>query len=194
MTNQRTYIRGIANSIRDPELRAQRIFFAEPTFALTGLGDVEFDIKHRISDHFRCDFRSVAFCGSAHLGFSPTKDSEFSPGASDLDVAIIDNVVFQDVWRDLVALSQGFNNLSVFGSEPEASEKIAELRDMLSKRGLIHSHNLPRGEPFDKDRAFFQILSRAYTRLFSGISVSFYMNEYAFAWKQNASIQQILRM
>src|SRR3569623_1109473 len=106
-TNERwNYIRTVANSIGDPELRAQRIYFAEEPFAFRGRSDADFDIRHRISRHFECDFLDVAFCGSAHLGFSPIKDTVFVPGKSDLDVAIIDHNLFQNVWRDLVRISR----------------------------------------------------------------------------------------
>lgn len=193
MSDRRSYIREIANSISDREQRAQRIFFAEQAFALLKNGGAEFDIKQSISHHYQCDFRSVVFCGSAHLGFSPTKDTDFRPGDSDLDVAIIDHNLFQAVWRDAVNATRAFNDLSVFGSEPNATRRVTEFRDMMFKRGLIHAHNLPRGEPFDQDRRFIDRLSARYTRLFKTISISFYMNEYAFAWKQDSSIQHIIR-
>jgi len=82
------YIRGLAGKYKEPLARAQRVFLEEPSFAIQGKKDVEFDIKERISNYFSVSFRSIATCGSAHLGFSPHKQKEFSQGESDLGVII----------------------------------------------------------------------------------------------------------
>ena len=193
ISTPRQHIRALANSISDPELRAQRIFFGEPPYAFRDKLDKAFDIKQRVSEHFQCDFRSVAFCGSAHLGFSPTKDTSFLAGSSDLDVALIDTSLFQMTWKQLVEYSKAFNDLTVFGSEPAASRKVNDIHVMLAKRGVLHLHNMPRGDIFDKDREFLRRISRDYADMFGEITISFYMNEYAFSWKQDSCIQQILR-
>jgi len=194
MTEQRDRIRSIANSIKNPEERARRIYFGEKTFALRDNEGAEFDIKSRIADYFKCDYRNVVFCGSAHLGFSPSKDTNFSPSNSDLDVAIIDGYLFHEVWKNLVEYSRAFSDLTVFGSDPGAIQRASDLREMLSKRGVIHLHNLPFKGFFLADRHFLDDVSKRYASLFEKISVSFYISEYAFAWKQNSAIQDMLRI
>lgn len=191
--SRRDEIISLATKYREPHERARRIFLEEPSFALTTKKEFEFEIKSRISAHFNVQFRSIVFCGSAHLGFSPHKDTEFVPGASDLDVAIIDMGTFQSVWMLLVEATRAFTDLSGFRTFPNPDKIIEEVRGMMVRRGLIHLASMPTSRKLDYHRIFFDQLSKPYREVFSKINVTFYMNEYAFCWKQNSALVTLLR-
>jgi hypothetical protein len=190
--NQRNRIRSIASEFRDPELRARRVFFDEQSFATAQHKAEEFQIKSRIATYFDTSYRSIVFCGSAHLGFSPTKDKDFVAGSSDLDIAIINHELFQYVWTELIKSTRGFSDLTRFSRGSTGLDQVDLIRDMMSKRGLIHLHDMPAWPLFDTHRDFLRGFSESYLGLFSNISVSFYINEYAFCWKQSSSLQEIL--
>lgn len=191
---RREYIRQLASKDREPLRRAQRVFLEEPSFAITGKKDYEFDIKQRVSNYFSVPFRSIAFCGSAHLGFSPHKNTEFRPGGSDLDIAIISMNAFQDAWATLVETTKAFTDLSGFPpSKKKDIDTPTSVREMMSKRGLLHLDNMPKCERFDNDRTFLDTISKKYNVMFSSVKVSFYISEYAFCWKQNSAIQGMIR-
>lgn len=191
---RREYIRRLSAMDKEPLRRAQRIFLEEPSFAIAGKKDCEFDIKESVSTYFSVPFRSIAFCGSAHLGFSPHKGTEFKPGDSDLDVAIIDGNAFQSAWMSLVEATKAFTDLSKFPVRKKNDVDVpTEVREMISKRGLLHLDNMPTCKRFDKDRNFLDSLSKRYNVMFSSVKVSFYLSEYAFCWKQNSAVQGMVR-
>jgi hypothetical protein len=192
MNSRRENLRSIASQYRSPEDRARRIFLEEPSFALEGKKDVEFQIKTSISRQYQIPYRSVLFCGSAHLGFSAIKDRDFVPGSSDLDVAIVHMDVFQERWRALVETTKAFTDLMSFHIHKRPNDKALLVRDLMVKRGLLHLHDMPSCPVFNGDRKFFDRLSVQNRTMFGNISVSFYMSEYAFCWKQASSISAMI--
>ena len=135
----------------------------------------------------------VVFCGSAYLGFSPIKDTEFIPGESDLDVAVVDMATFQSAWMSLVEATRAFNNLTGFGIFKKPGDVVEKVKTLMIKRGVIHLSYMPISERFDADKSFFDDLSKPYRKIFSRINASFYMSEYEFCWKQDSALQSILR-
>jgi hypothetical protein len=65
-----------------------------PTFAFEGREDIGYQITEQAAAFFNVSVRAVHACGSAKLGFSPHKGTEFAIGTSDLDLAIIDENCF----------------------------------------------------------------------------------------------------
>lgn len=191
MADRQTIIE-LARKYPAPLDRARRIFLEEPSFALEGKRELEFEIKTIISDHYSVPFRAVVFCGSGHLGFSPHKDSAFKPSISDLDVAVVNTEVFQRIWMMIISATRAFTDLRGFQIHTRPAETANKVREMMVKRGLFHLDQMPRCDYFDSERKFFDALSVKHRSMFSRVSVSFYMNEYAFCWKQNSSIQEIL--
>lgn len=191
-TTRRSELVTLARQYALPLDRARRLYLDESSFAIGSKKNAEFEIKSRISQHFAVPFRAVVFCGSAHLGFSPHKDTEFTPGVSDLDVAIVSMEAFQRAWMTLNEATKALNDLSgfVFHKNPEAT--IENIRTMMIKRGLLHLSSMPTCKTFDSDRAFLDQLSKGHRRLFATIGVTSYMNEYAFCWKQTSAIQHLL--
>jgi hypothetical protein len=188
--SRRLEIKNLARQYSLPLDQARRIYLDEPSFAIGTKKSVEFEIKSQIAGYFNVPFRFVVFCGSAHLGFSPHKDTEFQPGLSDLDVALVSMEAFQSAWMSLVEATRAFTDLSGFRRNP--NQTVEDIRTTLAKRGLLHLNQMPICQRFDKDRAFLDSLSRSHRSMFGSIGISFYMNEYAFCWKQNSAIRHIL--
>lgn len=186
-------IRTLAKEHRDPFSRAQRIYLDQPSHAMEGKHATEFEIKRELAEYFDIPFRHVAFTGSAHLGFSPSKGTEFSPGSSDLDVACIDAELFQRYWQVLNESTKAFNDLSGFSIHKNPLEAAGTLKEMIVKRGALYHFLLPKCRRSDLDATFLDGITLSHNHLFSKISVVIYMNEYAFCWKQNSSLQHILR-
>ena len=63
-----------------------------------------FQIKHKISEHFRIHPNEIIITGSGKLGFSivPTKKYRYFNENSDIDVAIISEKLFNEMWMDLL--------------------------------------------------------------------------------------------
>lgn len=180
MIDARAVFREVMDETIGSEQRARRLFIDKAPHALVNNERELLDIKSNIAQHFDCDYTRIFFCGSAQLGFSPRKDKNFSSTSSDLDVAIIDPDLFQKVWQDLLAFSRAFNEQNIFPKHT----RVDAVREMIAKRGLIHLHDMPLKGQFIKDKAFIQKISSRHTNLFKSINVSFYLNEYAFVWKQ----------
>lgn len=189
---RRDEIAALARQYNDPAERARRIFLDEPSYGASQKRGTEFEIKSALATQFAVPFRAVAFCGSAQLGFSAHKGSDFIAGASDLDAAIIDSIAFQRIWQTLVHATKAFTDLSGFDAQRQPDATAVQIRDMMARRGLLHLNQMPRAREFDVSRNFLDQLSVKHRDLFARINVSFYINEYAFCWKQNSALQSLL--
>lgn len=144
-------------------------------------------IRHEISRFFLIPYRSIIFCGSAQLGFSPYKETSFTMGRSDLDVACINGDLFQKAWIDVVARSRGFTDLSVFPSN--SINEIDYFKEKIYKRGMIYVSEMPTTPLVRSWNEFSFDLSRRFNELFSRITFAIYLNEYAFCWKQKSVLK-----
>lgn len=185
---RRDDLRATLQSYPDVVTRVRRAYFDRASFALADKHDVEFEIKHLVADRYGIPFRSVVFTGSAQLGFSPQKDTEFQPGSSDLDIACIDARLFQEVWQSLLTATRAFSDLSGFSSTRHADR----LRDQLLRRSMILFDYLPRSRIRTEEQRFLDGLSRRFRSHFGRISLAVYMNEWAFCWKQDSALSTIL--
>jgi len=185
-------IRELARRYANPLVRARRIYLDHPSYAVAGKRDVEFEIKQELAEYFNIPFGRVTFCGSAHLGFSPRKGTRFTPGESDLDVAIIDTDLFQRYWQITNDVTKAFNDLTGFSIYRNPQNTIDALKEMIVKRGVIFLDKMPKCQQSDRDASFLYSISAAYTNYFKKITVAVYMNEYAYCWKQNAALQALL--
>ena len=164
-----------------------RLFLEEhPECFIGNLKDAT-KIRREISRFFLIPYRSVIFCGSAQLGFSPYKETSFAMGRSDLDVACINGDLFQKAWIDVVSRSRGFTDLSVFPLS--GNHEINYFKEKIYKRGMIYVSEMPVTPLVDSWNAFSFELSRKFHNLFSRITFAIYLNEYAFCWKQNSILK-----
>lgn len=73
-----------------------------------------FSIINEVSEYFQIPFHDVHIAGSSKMGKSYYKKKDFSPGDSDLDIAIINNDLFTKYTEDINKLTNGFQNLTSF--------------------------------------------------------------------------------
>jgi hypothetical protein len=168
--------------------RVRRVYFDRPSFALADKHEVEFEIKHLVADRYNIPFRSVVFTGSAQLGFSPQKDTEFKRGNSDLDIACIDARLFQWVWQSVITATKAFTDLSGFNDYRHAER----LQDQLLRRSMILFDYLPRSRDRMEEQRFVDGLSQRFRTHFGRVSIAVYMSEWAFCWKQQSALGTIL--
>ena len=183
-------VRAIGQRYPDREERARRLFITEVPASLSWQRDVEFSIKTSISQFMSIPYTAVSFCGSAQLGFSIHKNKLFEPGKSDLDAACINAELFQRAWVDVVRSTRGFTDLTPFGHM--SREKIDAFRDQVAKRAMIRVDAMPLSPLSQEWRSFQNRLSRRHHGRFQRISLAIYMNEYAFCWKQDSAISDLL--
>ena len=93
----------------------------------------------------------------------------------------------------LTDTTRAFSDLSGFPNGQRGLEISERVKEMITKRGLIHLAEMPQRCQFDKDKTFLDEVSRRYNTIFSNVNVTFYMSEHAFCWKQNWAIQKMLR-
>lgn len=184
-------VRAIGSAYPDREQRARRLYVEERAAALHFDREREFAIRTEISEFFAVPYSAVAFCGSAQLGFSILKNTLFQPAVSDLDAACISSELFQRAWIDVVRSTRAFSDPTPFGRRPP--EEIETFQSQILKRGMIRVDSMPQSAIALEWSTFQGRLSRKHTSMFRRVSIAIYMNEYAFSWKQDSALNQLLR-
>lgn len=191
LAERRDRVVQLAKKYRHSLPRTQRLYLEEPSHCTAHERSLEFDIKRSIADFFGVPYRSVVFTGSGHLGFSPSKGTLFSPGNSDLDVAILDIVAYQEFFEVAIEHSRAFTDFRGY-TYRGGSQAAAELKDYIARRGMIPLWRLPACSEVTEAESFLAQLSQRFRQVFGGISVVFYISEYAFCWKQDSAIRQMM--
>lgn len=184
-------VREIGSAYPDREQRARRLYVEERAAALHSDREREFAIRTEISEFFRVPYSAVAFCGSAQIGFSILKDKLFEPAVSDLDAACISPELFQRAWIDVAKSTRALSDLTKFGRRSPRDIQI--FQDQILKRGMIRVAAMPQSSLSPAWSSFQMQLSRKHASVFRNVSVAVYMNEYAFSWKQDSALSQLLR-
>lgn len=173
----------------DPLDLTRRIFLEEPSRSDKPKRDSEYRIKSDLARVFMVEYHDIFFCGSAHLGISPVKGSTFTPGISDLDIAIISPVAFSAAFEDLASSSRSFTNETAFVGR--SSREIQLIKQRLWKRGSIHLDDLP-PSPWSRSKLKeLRNLSEQHRSQFSSISAAFYLSDYFYCWKQKSAIDTL---
>lgn len=184
-------VRNIGSRFSDREERARRLFLTERPASLGQEPDREFAIKSEISKFFDIPYSAIAFCGSGQLGFSTHKNTLFNPGTSDLDAACINPILFQRAWMDVIDTTRAFTDLSRFGHRGQVGVNL--LQDQIAKRGMIRVDAMPVSRLSREWAEFQRLISRGHNDLYQRISIAIYINEYAFCWKQDSALTQVMR-
>ena len=188
LEQRRNEVRQILGAHRNPITQARRVYLDRPSFALTGKHDSEFEIKSVVADRYGIPFRSVVFTGSAHLGFSPQNDTEFKVGESDLDIACVDSSLYLHFWHEILKVTRGFNDTSIFQSRDHPDK----LKDHILRRGMILIDFMPTCELKTSERQFLDQIGRKFNKIFGRISIAFYISEQAFCQKQVSALSEIM--
>ncbi len=144
-------------------------------------------VTKEVADYFQVSPRSMQLCGSAKLGFSLIKDTDFKAGESDLDIAILDPACFGR-YLEIVASETGdLQDQTLFPS----TEHFRRYKSLLS-RGIIRSEMLPSISAKSEWDMFFNKLSIKHETVFSKISAAVYLSDKSFVRKQSSSFERII--
>lgn len=101
MTTPEQFKAALSDNDQSDEQIVQRYLVHGGTAALDE--DHYFDLRREVGRFFKVHFDTVKMVGSAKLGFSLKPTQLFKPfdENSDIDIAIISDVVFDSYWRDL---------------------------------------------------------------------------------------------
>lgn len=183
-------VRGLGAIHKDRFHRSRRIFMEERSVALKERREIEYKIRSEVSDFFSVNYASVYFTGSAQIGFSIVKDRLFRPGESDLDIACVDPGLFQRGWQDIISVTRAFTDMTPFGSMK--ANEVEALKDNILRRGMIRVQIMPKSQLSLRWTQFEDRKTREYRGSFGKVSIAIYMNEYAFCWKQDTALTQLL--
>ncbi|MDP9591269.1 UNVERIFIED_ORG: hypothetical protein J2W19_003845 [Shinella zoogloeoides] len=184
-------IRKIGAKYRDRLDRSRRIYIEDRAKSLSADRDIEYSVKKDISEYFQIGYSDIYFCGSAQLGFSIHKDKVFGKQESDLDVACINTDFFQKAWTDIVDSTRAFSDLTKFSGYSE--DEVFLFKEQILRRGMIRISVMPSSNKSILWRSFEDKMTRKYREIFKSVSIAIYMNEYAFCWKQDSALTQLIQ-
>ncbi|MFP9470072.1 hypothetical protein AB6D37_15225 [Pectobacterium brasiliense] len=169
---------------------ARKIYLTFPTYAFESNYDLQFDILNSISQFLSIPITSVHVAGSAKIGRSYHKNTEFSSDKSDLDVAIIDNAWFCKLMEICSKETKSFRDGRKLQSNRDPVNNLEFLKDYILK-GIIFPENMPICGERERMLSFFNELSVKHTSSFKDINVAFYLSSYFFEKKQLTTIFNI---
>ncbi|MDD5328582.1 MAG: hypothetical protein PHX38_01145 [Sulfuricella sp.] len=164
----------------------KKVFLSYPCNYFLDHPEVQFEIFNKISCEFKIPFSSIRISGSAHTGYSFIKKRPFLERESDLDVAIIDARLFQQLLEQCYERSEGFRP-DMFPTEEGKSLRNQFLN--YSGRGILRPDLMPKGPEKQRIWSFFNRLSNEYAERFKNINAGIYLSETIYTLKQRSSIQ-----
>jgi hypothetical protein len=166
----------------------KKVFLSYPCNYFIDLPDLQYEIFNKISGEFKVPFSSIRICGSAHTGYSFIKKRPFMEKESDLDVAIIDVRLFQQLLEQCYEASEGFSP-EKFPVDRDTKKSVRNQFLNYSGRGIIRPDLMPNGTERQKIWSFFNRLSNEYAQRFKTISAGIYLSETIYTLKQRSSLQ-----
>jgi len=165
---------------------ARRLFLYDFTSVFTDQQDRGFSILNTVCEYFRLPFSAVKVAGSAQTGHSYFSDRDFSPGVSDLDLAIISPTLFQHYCQEIYWATHSYSDLSKFPRK-EGVSVAQEFRNYLSA-GFFRPDLMPDLQLKTDWFSFFNRLSNKHTDLFHDINAGIYLSEVFFEIKNSSII------
>lgn len=165
----------------------RKVFLTYPTKAFVGDEERQFQILNAVSDHYGVPITCVHAAGSAKLGHSIHKKTVFTPGTSDLDLAIIDAQLFTWYLEVGLKLSKGYSDGSAFPVRDGVSTKAEYL--LYLARGIFRPDLMPTGPEKGNWNNFFGTLSTKHTSVFKSITAAIYASQGCFESKQRSAIK-----
>lgn len=166
-------------------------------------GDIDFDqreLRERVSRRFSVPVESVYIVGSAKFGFSlhdkymdtASPRPAYSPFSdeSDIDIAIVDAGLFDDIWK----MCFEFWERTFFGYSLARWDKAEDFRDYVF-RGWMRPDMLPAAPTVTWSRLWFQFFQRLMSERAAGdnrITAALYREMYFFRKYQEFSVQRAL--
>lgn len=162
----------------DFEKIVRMFYLVHPTCAFSEDYEKADKILNEVSDFFKIPVNDIVVCGSAKLGFSLVKQTDFEKGKSDLDLAILNRDYYIKIFDEVLKSTMNYSKRNLFpsGSYDKYISAVS--------KGMINYNFLPQIKMKTEMLGFFNSLSIKYRSEFSTISCCFYASEYAFKQKQ----------
>lgn len=141
------------------------------------------EIKQRLAHELSQSVSSIRVCGSAYWGRKYADGSDFEPGRSDLDVAIVSARLFAQCMSEVRAITSGFTDLTPFPMIA-GENGYARFQQYALQKGMLSLSFLPRIKTGSRLKSVSEVVSRDYLDHFSNISICVYDSDDAFAVKQ----------
>lgn len=169
---------------------ARKIYLCYPTKAFINLEEKQYEIIDEICKFFQIDFTCIQIAGSAKTGRSPHKDTDFTPGKSDLDIAIINPQLFIKYMELVFRRTKGYRDLTSLPTHTkQKSRTITFYKEYLSK-GMFFPEAIPHGTERSEWFDFFSKLSDKHQDQFKSINAVLYISESLFTEKQTSAIKK----
>lgn len=187
LETRRNNLLDAAKSGLSPIELAERYCLIGPSFVSSMYEEPMIQIIKEAAEFFSVSPRSMQLCGSAKLGFSLIKKTTFSPGGSDLDIAILDSTCFCRYLEIVAMETNDLQDTTLFTD----SDAIRRYKSLLT-RGIIRSEILPSIKAKAEWDRFFNDLSIRYSNIFSKISAALYLSDRSFIRKQASAFRPLV--
>ncbi len=161
---------------------SRRLYLYDFSAVFADSPDVGFLILNDIKEHFNIPFSSIKIAGSAQIGHSFHKDKDFTPGESDLDVAIINEQLFKEYFELAHTFTRGYTDNTKFDMR-SGNNTFEAFKESLCK-GMFRPDLMPNCQKKTDHISFFNRLSNKHLTLFKSISCAIYFSEHFFEFKQ----------
>ncbi|MFN8775501.1 MAG: hypothetical protein ACK5XV_01930 [Flavobacteriales bacterium] len=168
----------------------RKIYLTYPTSALVGNEERQFKILNEISEHFNVPIMNIQVVGSSKTGYSFHKRTAFNAVTSDLDIAIIDPILFQNYTEWVFKNTKGFTDRTGF---PLIDEKSTYQQYVTAiAKGIFRPDLMPTGKKRLNWMKFFGQLSSKNNDLFKSINGGIYLSQTFFEFKQASNINEYI--
>lgn len=183
--------KGLDDRVKD-NIIARKIYLSYPTDIFKDKLDIEFDILNEISEHFDIPLSSIQIAGSAKTGYSYYKQKEFIIGKSDLDIAIVNEILFTKYMEISYRTTRQYSDLTKFHSRKEGVTGQDVYTSFLKyiAKGYFRPDLMPACTEKSNWFEFFSKLSDKYFEIFKSINAGIYCNQYFYESKQADNIKQ----
>ncbi|WP_370675564.1 hypothetical protein [Pleomorphomonas sp. PLEO] len=173
---------------QDIHLLARQEFLTDKAKYFSDKKELYLEVKDRIAESLGLPLSMIRVCGSAYWGRSYTADRDFLPGDSDLDVALIDQLMYVRAISEARQMTHNFYNRTLFPSSPHNAYET--FRDYAYKKGIIRPDLMPRTRLKTLLSSLSHSLSYQFRDHFSKITFAIYDTEASFTVKQIAPTEK----
>lgn len=145
---------------------------------------IGFSIFNEVSDQFSIPLRSIYVSGSAQTGYSYIKKKDFEKKLSDLDLAIVDTMLFKEYLDIVFNVTERYTNNILFDNV----DSMKNFKNYAGK-GIIKPELMPNIQIRNDWEKFFNDISSRYSDYFKSINCCIYLSDVIYEWKQASLIK-----
>lgn len=164
--------------------KVKQEFFTDSAKYFSDKRGLSIEIRSAIAAETSLPLSMIKFCGSAYWGKSFVEGRDFKPGVSDLDVALVSEMLFTKAMSQVRAATKNFTDRTTFKSEAN----FQKFRDYSFKKGMFLLSISPNIQVKIQLGKLEQKISLKYKDHFEKISFIIYDTEESFAVKQIGAV------